>query len=217
MKDLQDKYGISWTVVDPAELIPLLDREHYLGPLKSGMLGIAGYDLVDNLVAGMIWRRPTARRLPADGSWLELSRWCLTPAAGPNAGSRSHWAAVRIIKELQRNTKTLLSYSDPSVGHRGELYRACNYLWAPTWHRLRPPPTGLGSWDGETSQAVKDRWVFPLRKNPALPELVSIRDPGAIRRWVSSHPSETEVRLALQSPAPDLAEAARTIQRNQKC
>ena len=35
---------------------------------------------------------------------------------------------------------TVVSYSDPSAGHTGSLYRACNWIWAPTWLRLRPPP-----------------------------------------------------------------------------
>lgn len=202
-----DKYGTEWSLTDARDLIPLLEREHYLGPLKGARLAIAGHN-DGELVAGMIWRRPTSRRIPPDGSWLELSRWCLTPAAGPNAGSRSHAASVRLIKEHQPGVKTLLSYSDPSAGHRGELYRACNYLWIPTWHRLRPPPTGLGSWDGVKSQAVKDRWLYPLRRNPQVPELVSVRDPGAIRRWTERGPTDIELRLALKSPAPDLRQAA---------
>ena len=51
---------------------------------------------------------------------------------------------------------TIVSYSDPSVGHTGALYRACNWLWAPTWHRLQPPPTGCGSWDGKKRSSPKD-------------------------------------------------------------
>lgn len=203
-----DRAGYTWEMGTPSDIRPLLEREHYLGPLKSGKLVIVGRDANGSVVAGTVWRSPTSRRLPNDGSWLELSRWCLTPAAGVNAGSRSHGAAVRILKRLLPDVTTILSYSDPSNGHRGELYRACNYLWAPTWHRLRPPPSGLGSWDGVTQQAVKDRWVYPLRRDPALSELVSVRDAGALRRWAQSDPSALELRLALASPALDLAAAA---------
>lgn len=198
-----------WSVSDAPTIAPLLQAEHYLGPLKSGRLILAGRR-DDDVVAAMVWRRPTSRRWATDGSVLELSRWCLTPAAGPNAGSRSHAAAVRLIRERLPEVTTLLSYSDPSNGHRGELYRACNWLWAPTWHRLRPPPTGLGSWDGETTQAVKDRWVFPLRRDARLAAAVAVNDAGALRHW-SRRFTALELRLALASPAPDLAATARAL------
>lgn len=206
-----DRAGMTWAPAPAGDVVELLRREHYLGPLKGGRLILAAYDAAGTVVAAMVWRRPTSRRMPTDGTWLELSRWCLTPAAGANAGSRSHGAAVRLIRQLHPEVTTLLSYSDPSAGHRGELYRACNYLWAPTWHRLRPPPTGLGSWDGVTQQAVKDRWLYPIRRDPAVADVVAIRDAGALRRWAAGPPSELELRLALRSPAPDLAAKAREI------
>ena len=48
-----------------------------------------GLPVDDVMVACQVWRWPTARMLPSDGSWLELSRWCLTADAGRNAGSRT--------------------------------------------------------------------------------------------------------------------------------
>jgi len=207
-----DRAGLTWAVAEAADISALLRREHYLGPLKGGRLIMAARDQSGDPVAALVWRSPTSRRMPSDGTFLELSRWCLTPAAGVNAGSRSHGAAVRLIRQLFPGVTTLLSYSDPSAGHRGELYRACNYLWAPTWHRLRPPPTGLGSWDGVTRQAVKDRWVYPVRRDERLADIVAIRDAGAIRRWTEGPPTDLELRLALRAPASDLAAAARVLQ-----
>lgn len=189
-----------------AELNPLLAREHYLGPLKSGRLILVG--VVDGeVVAGQVWRRPTSRRLPSDGSWLELSRWCLTPAAGENAGSRFHSAAVRYLRANEPEVTTLVSYSDPSAGHTGALYRACNWDWAPVWHRLRPPPSGQGTWGGGPVQAVKDRWIFSLKRDPRRGEIVAVRDAAAIRFW-AARATPQEIKLALRSPAPDLAAAA---------
>ncbi len=208
-----DRTGMTWSLTAAADVAELLRREHYLGPLNGGRLVMAARNGDGDPVAALVWRRPTSRRMPTDGSFLELSRWCLTPAAGANAGSRSHGAAVKLIRQLYPEVTTLLSYSDPSAGHRGELYRACNYLWAPTWHRLRPPPTGLGSWDGVTMQAVKDRWVYPIRRDARLGDVLAIRDAGALRRWADGPPSDLELRLALRSPAPDLAEAARGVAR----
>lgn len=142
----------------------LLRRRHYLGPIDWGRLVICQW-ASGEVVGAMVWKLPTSRRLPSDGTWMELSRWCLTPEGGQYAGSRMHRAAVRELKLRFPALTTLVSYSDPSVGHTGSLYKACNWRWAPTWQRLRPPPSGGGSWDGVTRQEPKDRWVFHLRRD----------------------------------------------------
>lgn len=140
-------------------------------------------------VAAMVWSRPTSRRLPADGSWLELSRWLLTPEAGGNAGSRMHAWLVRWLRSTRPTVTTLVSYSDRSAGHTGALYRACNWVWRPTWHRLRVPPTRGGSWDGgATVQEPKDRWVFYLRPDSRREALLQITDQAALRRIEEARP-----------------------------
>lgn len=145
----------------------ILDEFHYLGKSARGRIYRDEYGV-------MVFGNPSSRQLP-QAKWLELLRWCIT-ATTLNAGSRQ-WKLARlwILREMPDVT-TIVSYSDPSAGHTGALYRACNWLWAPTWHRLRPPPTGNGSWDGETQQATKDRWVFPLRPDAERPELLSLKD-----------------------------------------
>ncbi len=145
-----------------AEAGPLLQSEHYLGPLTRASLGFAQFDQGE-MVAVQLWGLPTSRRLPNDGTWLELARWCLTPEAGRNAGSRQHAAFIRWLRGNRPDVTTLVSYSDPSQGHTGALYRSCNWVWAPTWHRLSPPPSGNGSWGGGEFQGVKDRWFFPVQ------------------------------------------------------
>lgn len=141
----------------------LLRRRHYLGPIDWGRFVLCQW--VDGEIVGaMVWKTPTSRRIPA--TWMELARWCLTPEGGKNAGSRMHRTAVRELKLRFPALTTLVSYSDPSVGHTGALYKACNWHWRPSWMRLSPPPSGGGSWDGVTPQAPKDRWVFPLRPDP---------------------------------------------------
>ena len=143
----------------------LLRRRHYLGPIEWGRFVLCQW-AGSEVVGTQVWKTPTSRRLPADETWLELARWCLTPEGGRFAGSRMHRAAVRELRRRFPAVTTLVSYSDPSVGHTGALYRACNWTWAPTWQRLVPPPSGGGSWDGITRQEPKDRWVFPLRPDP---------------------------------------------------
>lgn len=174
---------VTWIASDLSTVNPLLDEHHYLGPIKSGGFVLVVAGLLDGVVvACQVWRKPTSRRLPSDGTWLELSRWCLTPDAGANAGSRNHRAAVRLLRPL--GAKTLVSYSDPSNGHTGSLYRACNWQWAPTWHRLRPPPTGNGSWRRSGArQHIKDRWVFHAAKTDPARSLFELDDMGAVRRW----------------------------------
>lgn len=190
---------LQWRTGSLVEANELLAREHYLGPLTAGgaKLVVVG-ELDGQPVACQVWRRPTSRRLPKDGTWLELSRWCLTPAAGANAGSRCHRAALPLLREL--GALTVVSYSDPSAGHTGALYRACNWLWAPTWQRLRPPPSGQGKWSaGGQPQAVKDRWVFHVSKRDAARAALPTDDLAAVRFWLRTG-TPAERRWALQSP-----------------
>jgi hypothetical protein len=168
----------------------LLRRRHYLGPIEWGRFVLCQW-VGGEVVGAMVWRPPTSRRIPT--TWMELSRWCLTPEGGQYAGSRMHRAAVRELRHRFPNVTTLVSYSDPSVGHTGALYKACNWRWAPTWHRLAPPPTGSGSWDGVTTQAPKDRWVFELRPDPDREEVLRL-DPGYEALFLAA----TAVRSAVQ-------------------
>jgi hypothetical protein len=81
-----------------------------------------------------------------------------------------------------RHVTTLVSYSDPSRGHTGALYRACNWEWWPTWHRLSPPPTGNGRWTADSGiESVKDRWVFPVRGDSRRRNLLTV-DPDQSAR-----------------------------------
>lgn len=154
------------------EVSDLLRAKHYLGPAQRGF---AWWDDFGAIVFG----NPTSRRLPPR-RWLELSRWCLT--GGPNAGSRQWSAVARWLRLNKPHVTTVVSYSDPSVGHTGALYRACNWLWAPTWQRLRPPPSGGGDW-GTGRQEPKDRWVFPLRNDSERAALLLVKDASLLRRY----------------------------------
>lgn len=148
-----------------------LAENHYLGPTARGLAWRDQYGV-------LVLANCTARRLP--GNWIELTRWCLN--GSKNGGSRQ-WAQVRRrIHEAFPDATTVVSYSDPAAGHTGALYRACNWLWAPTWHRLRPPPSGNGNW-GTGVQSVKDRWVFPLSGDADRAEVLRAKDPSILRRY----------------------------------
>lgn len=153
---------------DPNET---LRRLHYLGPARRG-------SFYADEAGIMVFASPTARNVPSE--WLELSRWCLF--GGENAGSRMWKRARRWLSVHQAEVSTVVSYSDPTVGHTGALYRACGWLWAPTWHRIVTPPTGAGSWDGKTTQAAKDRWIYPLRRDEDRARVLTI-DESYSRRF----------------------------------
>lgn len=156
-----------------AAVAPILRESHYLGPAKRGVA-------YSDHAGVMVFANPSSRRLPQK-TWMELTRWCiLDPAA--NSGSSQCARAVRWVRDNHPEVTTVVSYSDPSVGHDGALYRASNWLWAPTWHRLRPPPSGNGTWDGDKTQATKDRWVYPLRKDGARAAILAIKDDGIRRK-----------------------------------
>ena len=145
---------------------PFLLEYHYLGPLASARLWLASFtnDEIDQCQA---WRWPTSRHLPADGSCLELSRWCIGPTAGKNAGSWFMARAVRLIRGAFPSVSLLVSYSELGK-HTGALYKSCNWEAWPTHHSERWEQDGIGyasghgSWDGITVQAPKMRWRLGL-------------------------------------------------------
>lgn len=159
--------------VSTKSVAEFLRANHYLGPVSRGFAWSDDFGV-------LVLAKPTARRLPQDGTWLELVRWCLL---GVKNGGSQQWARVcrALLDELDTVT-TIVSYSDPSVGHTGALYKACNWQWRPTWHRLRPPPSGNGAWGGGKTQSVKDRWIYALRPDGRRDALTAIQDESIVRR-----------------------------------
>ena len=161
------------SVVPTGTVRHYLDELHYLGSTGRGFAWSDEYGVI-------VLAKPTSRRLPQDGTWLELVRWCLTGER--NGGSRQWARVVRYLRAERPDVTTAVSYSDPSVGHTGALYKACNWTWAPTWHRLYPPPSGNGSWADGKPQSVKDRWVYELRPDARRGDLLAVKDSrGAAR------------------------------------
>jgi hypothetical protein len=160
----------------------VLADNHYLGITRRCRLAWK------DTYGVMVFANPTSRRLPS-ATWMELVRWCL--AGEPNAGSRQWSRFVKWAKMELPDITTIVSYSDPSAGHTGSLYRACNWLWAPTWHRLRPPPSGNGAWTTARSESVKDRWIFPLQPDPDRQDLLAVRDNGLVKKYSWAEYRET--------------------------
>lgn len=155
---------LHFTSCTASEVAPLLTQHHYLGPLSSCLFGFAGW-VDDGLVACQLWRWPTARQLPSDGSMIELSRWCLTPAAGKNAGSRMMgW----VRRQLKGEASVGVSYSD-LTRHSGALYRSSGWVEWPTHIATRflsdgiGFPSGNGRWTKTSEVSTpKMRWRIDL-------------------------------------------------------
>ena len=158
---------------------------HYLGRSKKSQLEYA------DEFGWITFANPTSRRLPQD--WLELNRWVLL---GKKNGGSTQWArARRWLRRVAPNCTTVVSYSDPSVGHTGALYRACGFLWAPTWHRLVTPPTGNGTRSGKR-QAAKDRWVYPLLPDTRRAQVLQLEPSYETRFPGSSYREPKRIRVS---------------------
>ena len=158
----------------PEAVAQQLELNHYLGMTMRGMAWEDEFGVI-------VFAPPTSRHFP--NTWLEVTRWCIL-SKEKNAGSRQWKRAINSLRELSPSITTIVSYSDPSVGHTGALYKACNWLWAPTWHRLRPPPTGNGKWtQNKENESVKDRWIFPVRPDPERVRLLQIDDTAVLAKF----------------------------------
>lgn len=148
------------------DVAAFLDANHYLGRATRGFAWSDEFGV-------LVLANPSSRHLPQQ-RWLELIRWCLI---GEKNGGSQQWSRVsKWLKANRPEVTTVVSYSDPSQGHTGALYKASNWRWAPTWQRLFPPPTGNGTWDGVVQQAVKDRWIFDLRRDAERDEILRVKD-----------------------------------------
>jgi hypothetical protein len=103
-----------------------LDANHYLG--SKGARSRFTYTDEHGII---VFAAPSSRRIPT--TWIELSRWCIERGG---QGSQQWSKAIKWLQERAPDATTVVSYSDPSVGHTGALYRACGWLWAPTWHAV---------------------------------------------------------------------------------
>ena len=112
------------------------------------------------LVGAMILGSPHGAGLDGDRI-LELYRVYFIDGTDRFIESRSLGMMRKFVRTWCPQIKLMLSYSDPSVGHRGTIYEADG--WAPFGHTKRESGAGWGRHKGRNrkprSISSKVRWV----------------------------------------------------------
>lgn len=111
-----------------------------------------------------IWSNPVARNLPQQ-TWLELRRLATSAECPPNTCSWMIGVMARLIKRMQPDIETLVSYHDTEV-HSGTIYKAAGWIATTVnqdgnWTRPgRKRPKAQ-------SESPKQRWEKVLTNQPA--------------------------------------------------
>ena len=101
---------------------------HYLGRRPSVVRFCAGAYAAGQLLGFISFGEPpreTCKRY--GGRVFELSRLFLDDACGPNSETRFIGWAMREVRRLFPQVVGVVSYADPSAGHKGTIYKASNF------------------------------------------------------------------------------------------
>ncbi len=129
-------------------------KHHYL---KSGGRAPWNHGLFRNgelvgVIQWMMASQGTAKNFPEPNNVLSLSRLVLVNAQ-PNDAS---WFISRSVKLLPPRYHTLVTFTDPAVGHSGTIYRAAGW-------------TELGETTKAKQWAIDGKWIFAGKlKKPQL-------------------------------------------------
>jgi hypothetical protein len=121
--------GVTYKLVDINDARDFISNYHYLGSMgRSGVL-VGGY--VDGqLICAAVLAHPTRKEMYTSmgfckGDVLELTRFVISPFVF-NKNLASHFLS-KLPKYVPSGTRALISYSDPSAGHLGTIYKAANW------------------------------------------------------------------------------------------
>lgn len=98
-------------------------KRHYTGAAPPGFRFALEFIEGRELVGAMLLGRPSSRELDPE-DWMELTRVCFVDAAPKNTESQGLAMMRRFVRVWVPQTRCLLAYSDPSVGHEGTIYKA---------------------------------------------------------------------------------------------
>lgn len=134
--------------------------------------------------------RETAKRYGGGVAW-ELARLYLLDEVPKNAETWFIGRAVRWIKRHRPDVSTLVSYADPSAGHRGTIYRAANWTADGRTDDERKTPR-FDLVDAETGKKYGRASHVPAgRATTRLPRVSKLRFVLRLREPTGSEPSET--------------------------
>jgi hypothetical protein len=123
----------SWRAVSRVEPITRADaapmiQEHYLGKWPGVCvltLGLLCCGKPEGVVIFALPPRETFTRY--GGLTWELARLWVADHIPANAETYLISRAVKYIRRFRPEVRALVSYADPSVGHKGTIYRAANW------------------------------------------------------------------------------------------
>lgn len=105
------------------ELRAWIAAHHYSGSAPPGYRFALEFLCERARVGAMLLGRPASRELD-EQAWLELTRMYFVDDTERFVESRALAMMRRFVRTWVPQTKGLLAYSDPSVGHEGVVYSA---------------------------------------------------------------------------------------------
>ena len=140
--------------------------------------------LVGAVVYGQLSTTAWKKFADSENKVLELRRLVFLDAVGKNAESRLVGFTLRWLKRNAPNVEVVVSYADPSYGHKGTIYKASNFQYVGLSGKdkgFKDPETGKiyhsralrTKYNGDYKPFVKK-----LREKQERGELIPINLPG---------------------------------------
>jgi hypothetical protein len=135
-----------------------LEENHYLDCAPAGArVRMAFYSRQNELIGGMMWGRPTARKINQE-TILELTRMHFIDDTLHCIESHCLGMARKYIRKNLQSIKGLIAYSSKGEGHEGTVYEADG------WFQLGVTELGAASWESREGRKDRDksnkiRWV----------------------------------------------------------
>lgn len=126
------RVGDGWIVeeISRAQARPLVVEHHYLHSMPGVVPCALGLFVEAVMLGVLVWAVPpreTSLRYGRE-TW-ELARLWLVDELPHNSESWFIARGVRHVRAKHPAIRQLVSYADPSAGHRGTIYRASNWIY----------------------------------------------------------------------------------------
>jgi hypothetical protein len=110
------------------DMINFIQDNHYSRSARSLLQKHVFTLMSGNKILGIaVYGQPISRNSPK--SSLELRRFCLAPGAEKNTASNFLAFTLRWLRQNEPSYTEVLTFADPNQGHRGTIYKACNFLY----------------------------------------------------------------------------------------